>query len=110
LAGLTGGEVDDALTREQQLVALQEAICALGKRQRIVLTLYYYEELRLRQIAELLGVTESRVSQIRTQAITCLRDQMARFRDPLPRAGTGAQAAASDSRRRASVSVGNLSS
>lgn len=80
------GGVDDALTREQELIALQAAIRALGTRQRTVLALYYYEELRLHQIAEVLGVTESRVSQIRTRAIACLREQLARLRDVASRA------------------------
>jgi RNA polymerase sigma factor for flagellar operon FliA len=74
--GSDGSEVDEALTREQELAALEAAIRALGNRQRTVLTLYYYEELRLHQIAEVLGVTESRVSQIRTQAIARLREQL----------------------------------
>ena len=75
------GDVDDALTREQELVALQAAIRALGSRERTVLALYYYEELRLHQIAEVLGVTESRVSQIRTRAIARLREQLASLRE-----------------------------
>jgi RNA polymerase sigma factor FliA len=82
LEGCSSSDVDEALTREQELVALQGAIRALGSRERTVLTLYYYEELRLHQIAEVLGVTESRVSQIRTQAISRLRDQLARLRSP----------------------------
>jgi RNA polymerase sigma factor FliA len=73
-------DVDDALTREQELVALQTAIRALGSRERTVLALYYYEELRLHQIAEVLGVTESRVSQIRTRAIARLREQLVTLR------------------------------
>ena len=74
-------DVDDALTREQELVALQAAIRALGSRERTVLALYYYEELRLHQIAEVLGVTESRVSQIRTRAIARLREQLVSLRE-----------------------------
>ena len=45
------------------------SIGALPDKERVVLTLYYYEELNLRQIAEILHVTESRISQIRTQAL-----------------------------------------
>jgi RNA polymerase sigma factor for flagellar operon FliA len=73
-------DVDDTLTHEQELVALQTAIRALGSRERTVLALYYYEELRLHQIAEVLGVTESRVSQIRTRAIARLREQLVTLR------------------------------
>lgn len=73
-------DVDDALTREQEVVAVQQAIRALGSRERTVLALYYYEELRLHQIAEVLGVTESRVSQIRTRAIARLREKLGTLR------------------------------
>ena len=40
---------------------------------RLVVTLYYYEELTLREIGEVLGVTESRVSQLHTRAILWAR-------------------------------------
>jgi RNA polymerase sigma factor for flagellar operon FliA len=75
------GDANDALTREQEVVALQAALRALSSRERTVLALYYYEELRLHQIAEVLGVTESRVSQIRTRAIARLRQQLVTLRD-----------------------------
>jgi len=56
---------------------LGEAIDQLKEKERIVVSLYYYENLKLREIAEILGVTESRVSQIHSQAIikmkTCLK-------------------------------------
>ncbi len=80
-SGAERSDVDDALTREQELVALQAAIRALGSHERTVLALYYYEELRLHQIAEVLGVTESRVSQIRTRAIVRLREQLVSLRE-----------------------------
>ena len=49
--------------------ALAEAISDLPEREKLVVTLYYYEELTLREIGEVLGVTESRVSQLHTKAI-----------------------------------------
>jgi RNA polymerase sigma factor for flagellar operon FliA len=73
-------DIDEALTREQEVAALREAILALGARERTVLALYYYEEMRLSQIAQLLGVTESRVSQIRSRALSQLREQLAPLR------------------------------
>jgi RNA polymerase sigma factor for flagellar operon FliA len=42
-----------------------------------VITLYYYEELTLREIGEVLGVTESRVSQLHTKAILRLKAHLA---------------------------------
>lgn len=62
--------------REQTRAQLAQAIAALPKRQSLVLWLYYYEELPLREIADKLGVTPSRVCQIRTEAVERLRQQM----------------------------------
>jgi len=53
--------------------ALAEAISSLPEREKLVVTLYYYEELTLREIGEVLGVTESRVSQLHTKAILRLK-------------------------------------
>ena len=53
--------------------ALAQAITRLPDRERLVVTLYYYEELTLREIGEVLSVTESRVSQLHTKAILRLR-------------------------------------
>lgn len=60
---------------------LAEAIEALPERHRLVITLYYYEELTMKEIAMVLGVTESRVSQIHAEAILSLRAKMGRFAD-----------------------------
>ena len=58
-----------ALARAEEVQGLKQAIAILPEKERTVLSLYYYEELNLRQIAEILHVTESRISQIRTQAL-----------------------------------------
>lgn len=55
---------------------LAECISCLPERERLVMALYYDEELNLREIGEVLGVTESRVSQIHSQAIIRLRARM----------------------------------
>ena len=48
---------------------LADAIESLPERERLVIALYYYENLTLREIGEVLGVTESRVSQLHTKAV-----------------------------------------
>src|SRR5581483_5471254 len=53
------------------------AINRLGEREKIVLTLYYYEGLTLAEIGQVLGVTESRVCQIHTKSVLQLRSRMA---------------------------------
>jgi RNA polymerase sigma factor for flagellar operon FliA len=60
-----------------QLVdTLAECIESLPEKERIVITLYYYEDLKLKDIGEVLGLTESRVSQLHSQAVVRLRSKM----------------------------------
>jgi len=61
------------LTQLEQVAGVRRAIGQLPEKERTVLALYYYEQLNLRQIAEILHVTESRISQIRSQALKRLR-------------------------------------
>jgi RNA polymerase sigma factor for flagellar operon FliA len=56
---------------------LADAIESLPERERLVVALYYYENLTLREIGEVLGVTESRVSQLHTKAVLALRPRFA---------------------------------
>ena len=55
---------------------LADAISRLPEREKLVITLYYYEELTLREIGEVLGVTESRVSQLHTKAVLRLKSRL----------------------------------
>ena len=56
--------------------ALASAIESLPEREKLVLALYYDEELNLKEIGEVLGVSESRVSQIHSQAAHRLRGRL----------------------------------
>mgnify|MGYP003335751613 CR=1 FL=1 len=69
----------------QQLDQLREGLNALPSKDRMVLALYYYENLTLREIGEVLHVTESRVSQLHTKAILRLRGHLAGGLAPSPR-------------------------
>ena len=73
----TGPEPQSALAQTELREALSEAIARLPEREKLVVTLYYYEELTLREIGEVLGVTESRVSQLHTKAILRLKARLA---------------------------------
>jgi RNA polymerase sigma factor for flagellar operon FliA len=55
---------------------LGAAPARLPEREKLVVTLYYYEELTLREIGEVLGVTESRVSQLHTKAVLRLKARL----------------------------------
>jgi RNA polymerase sigma factor for flagellar operon FliA len=73
----TGPEPQAALAQTELREALGEAIARLPEREKLVVTLYYYEELTLREIGDVLGVTESRVSQLHTKAILRLKARLA---------------------------------
>jgi RNA polymerase sigma factor for flagellar operon FliA len=55
---------------------LADAIAALPEREKLVIALYYYENLTLREIGEVLGVTESRISQLHTKAVLRLKSRL----------------------------------
>ena len=61
------------VTHGEDLTRLRQAISELPQKERTILSLYYYEEMNLRQIAEVLHLTESRISQIRSKALKRLR-------------------------------------
>ena len=61
---------------EEMKQILASAVNRLGDREKVVLTLYYYEGLTLAEIGKVLGVTESRVCQIHTKAVFQLRSRM----------------------------------
>jgi RNA polymerase sigma factor for flagellar operon FliA len=63
----------DAVTVKEQIA---EAISRLPEREKLVIALYYYENLTLREIGEVLGVTESRVSQLHTKAVLRLKSRL----------------------------------
>ncbi len=73
--------VDEMINREQEVHHLRDAILRLKEQERTVLTLYYFEELKLHEIADILNLTESRVSQIRSKALQKLRTDLSPLRE-----------------------------
>ncbi len=67
-----------ACLRSEMKQSLTQAIQKLPERERFVLSLYYSEERSLKEIAEVLGVVESRVSQIHSAAVAKLRASLGR--------------------------------
>lgn len=61
----------------RSIIAL--AIDQLPEKERLVVSLYYYEELTMKEIGEVLGITESRISQIHTKLVLRLRAKLRRF-------------------------------
>lgn len=72
----------DELEIHEFKVALGEAVSSLPEREQLVMSLYYDEELNLRQIGGILGVSESRVCQIHGQALVRLKSRLAEWRKP----------------------------
>jgi len=77
LEDTSGPRPAEALDETELREALADAIARLPEREKLVVTLYYYEELTLREIGEVLGVTESRVSQLHTKAVLRLKARLA---------------------------------
>jgi RNA polymerase sigma factor FliA len=69
----------EGLQNENFKESLAEAIAGLPERERIVMALYYEEELNLREIGAVIGVSESRVCQIHSQAVIRLQSRMAHW-------------------------------
>jgi RNA polymerase sigma factor for flagellar operon FliA len=83
LAYVPGAPEDDPLFRclkGEMKQRLADAIDELPEKERMVLTLYYYEELTMKEIGLTLGVVESRVSQIHSSAVLKLRVSLASLR------------------------------
>jgi len=66
----------DGVQKEDFKKSLAEEISGLPERERMVLTLYYEEDLNLREIGAVIGVSESRVSQIHSQALIRLQARL----------------------------------
>ena len=72
LSQLIAGETttpDDKLEHRERIEELTEAIQKLPERQQELIVLYYHEELYMKEIAEIFGVSESRISQLHTRAL-----------------------------------------
>jgi RNA polymerase sigma factor for flagellar operon FliA len=70
-----------AFESEETKYLLARAINLLPEREKIVVTLYYYEGLTLAEIGQVLGVTESRICQMHTKAVLQLRGKLAEAQD-----------------------------
>ncbi|MBA2077211.1 RNA polymerase sigma factor FliA [Rhodanobacter sp. PCA2] len=72
---------DQGIEHDGMREALAEAITALPEREQLVMSLYYEQELNLKEIGAVLGVSESRVCQIHGQAVIRLRARLVDWRD-----------------------------
>lgn len=80
VASPTGAPLD-LLQREEFQAALAESIDSLPEREKLVMSLYYNDQLNLREIGQVLSITESRVCQIHGQALLRLRGRLTHWRE-----------------------------
>lgn len=71
---------EKSLEKKEQLEYLTKAIDMLNEKDKTVLSLYYYEDLTLKEIGKVLSVSESRVCQLHSRAIVHLRKAMAKLK------------------------------
>jgi RNA polymerase sigma factor for flagellar operon FliA len=77
-----GGDNPFELCLEGELKEqLEDAISGLSERERLILSLYYHEEMTMKEISEVLGIVVSRVSQIHSAAIVTLRAKLSHHRE-----------------------------
>jgi RNA polymerase sigma factor for flagellar operon FliA len=76
LGDRSAGDPANLLAVTELREGLADAIASLPEREKIVVALYYYDGLTLREIGDVLGVTESRVSQLHTKAILRLKGRL----------------------------------
>ena len=72
----TGEEPEKLLLRREQLGYLRDSIAELPERLRLVVQGYFFDGRKMTDLADELGVTESRISQLRSEALSMLRDAM----------------------------------
>ncbi len=71
----------DSLNLSEARDVITQTIDKLPKNERMVVALYYYEELTMKEIGEVMGYTESRVSQLHTKAVIRLRNSLKEYFD-----------------------------
>lgn len=76
LEAIDHGNPLDCFTRAEVRARLKQTIDGLPEKEKLVVSLYYYDEMTMKEIGKILGLTESRVCQLHTQAILRLRGTM----------------------------------
>lgn len=77
------GDPEESLEEGERRQLLAQAVRALPDREQMVVSLYYYEDLNIKEIAQILDVTESRISQLHTRALLRLRGYLLCCREEL---------------------------
>lgn len=70
---IVGDNILEDLQQEELIEIISKILRDLGQREQMIIQLYYFEELSLKEISEVLGITESRISQIAKEVIKKIR-------------------------------------
>jgi len=76
LVGKSDVDPQTQLRLSELKALIASAIDTLPEKERLMVSLYYYEELTMKEIGEVLGITESRISQIHSKAVYRLRTKL----------------------------------
>ncbi len=74
---------DNIIEKEEIKNVIVDAIKGLPEKEKKVIVLYYYEDLTLKEIGEVLEVTESRISQLHTKAVARLRSKLSKVKSAI---------------------------
>lgn len=75
-----GDNPEDIVNFNEVKNMLASSINSLPEKEKIIITLYYYEDLTYREISKILGISESRISQLHSKAILRLRGKLAKYK------------------------------
>lgn len=73
---LSDTNVESKIEKDELIEKITEVLEDFDEREQTIIQLYYYEELNLKEISEILGITESRISQIHKRLITKIRERL----------------------------------
>ena len=73
---LLDDEIIDVVEQEELIEMTRDAINSLGEREQLIIQLYYFEELNLKEISDVLNITQSRISQIHKSVIKKIREKV----------------------------------
>ena len=68
--------VEDRIENDQMIEAVKAIICDLNQREQTIIQLYYFEELNLKEISDILDISESRISQLHKKLMKQMRDKL----------------------------------
>ena len=76
IMGYKDEDIEKVIEKEQMIEAIKDILSTLSDREQMIITLYYYDELNLKEISELLEISESRISQIHKKLVKQLRSKL----------------------------------